>query len=82
MLQFWFWFTPIVYPMATLPERVKVLMTLNPMASLIAACQGVLVEGRWPQWTALFPTFLIALALCALGLLLFRGHAGEMVDEL
>ena len=37
---------------------------------------------RWPQWPALLPTFLIALALCMLGLLLFRGHAGEMVDEL
>ncbi|HEX7645396.1 MAG TPA: ABC transporter permease [Burkholderiaceae bacterium] len=82
VLQFWFWFTPIVYPLATLPDKVKVLMNLNPMASLIAACQEVLVRGRWPQWPALLPTFLIALALCMLGLLLFRGHAGEMVDEL
>lgn len=82
VLQFWFWFTPIVYPIATLPDRVKVLMSLNPMASLIGACQGVLVQGHWPQWMSLLPTLLIALALCALGLLLFRGHAGEMVDEL
>ncbi|HEX8955481.1 MAG TPA: ABC transporter permease [Burkholderiaceae bacterium] len=82
VLQFWFWFTPIVYPLATLPDKVKVLMNLNPMASLIAACQEVLVQGRWPQWMALLPTLLIALALCMLGLLLFRSHAGEMVDEL
>ena len=82
VLQFWFWFTPIVYPLAALPDKVKVLMAVNPMAAVIAACQGVLVNGRWPQWATLFPTLLIALALCALGMLLFRGHAGEMVDEL
>ncbi len=82
VLQFWFWFTPIVYPLAALPDKVKVLMALNPMAPIIVACQGVLVGGRWPQWETLLPPLLIALALCALGMLLFRGHAGEMVDEL
>ncbi len=82
VLQFWFWFTPVVYPLAALPDKVKVLMTLNPMAPLIAACQDVVLNGHWPQWTALLPTLLIALALCALGMLLFRGHVGEMVDEL
>ena len=82
VLQFWFWFTPIVYPLTALPDRARALMTLNPMAPVVAACQGVLVNGRWPEWTALLPTLLVALAMCALGLLLFRGHAGEMVDEL
>jgi len=82
LLQFWFWFTPIVYPVAALPEKIRLLLLLNPMASLITACQGILVNHQWPVWENLLPTAGIALALCILGMLLFRSHAGEMVDEL
>lgn len=81
-IQFWFWLTPIVYPANTLPESVRPWLELNPMASLSAAYQTVLVMGHWPQWSTLLPTTVLALLLCALGFRLFRKHSGEMVDEL
>jgi lipopolysaccharide transport system permease protein len=81
-IQFWFWLTPIVYPANTLPASVQPWLALNPMASLIAGFQRVLVLGQWPQWSSLLPTTLIALLLCAMGFRLFRRHSGEMVDEL
>lgn len=82
VLQFWFWFTPIVYPVATLPPAVRELLLWNPMAAVIGAYQGVLVAGQWPQWGSLLPVALLGLGSCALGLQLFRRRAGEMVDEL
>lgn len=81
-LQFWFWLTPIVYPANILPEQIKPLMALNPMASLMGAYQTILVNGRWPNWTTLWLVAALAVLLCLLGLYLFRKHAGEMVDEL
>ena len=81
-LQFWFWLTPIVYPSEILPEKVRELLTLNPMAPLIKSYQGILVAGHWPNWASLVPVTLGSLALCALGLHLFRRHAAEIVDEL
>jgi lipopolysaccharide transport system permease protein len=81
-LQFWFWLTPIVYPANILPERIKPLMSLNPMAQLIGAYQTILVHAQWPDWNALWPAAVLAALLCLLGLRLFRRHAGEMVDEL
>jgi lipopolysaccharide transport system permease protein len=81
-LQFWFWFTPVVYPASVLPKEVAGLLAWNPMAPLIMSYQEILVNGRWPQWTGLIPVTLLALALCLLGLQLFRKRAGEMVDEL
>ncbi len=81
-LQFWFWFTPIVYPATVLPDRIRPLLAWNPMVSIIAACQGVLVGHQWPQWETLLPVTLMAIVLCAGGLLLFRSRSGEMVDEL
>lgn len=81
-LQFWFWLTPVVYPISILPERARSLMTLNPMASLVAAYQNILVNGSWPQWHTLWPVTLLSVLLCVLGFSLFRKHSGEMVDEL
>lgn len=81
-VMFWFWLTPIVYPITILPEDVQSLIGLNPLTSVIGAVQGVLLQGEWPQWRTLIYPFVLALALCLLGWRLFRKHAGEMVDEL
>jgi lipopolysaccharide transport system permease protein len=81
-LQFWFWFTPVVYPVTVLPEPVRDLLRFNPMAPVIMASQDILVKHSWPQWGSLAPVALLALLLCVLGLQLFRKRAGEMVDEL
>ena len=82
VLQFWFWLTPVVYPVSILPEFAQKALRFNPMTNIIASYQGVLVNGRWPDWSSLWPVTLLALALCAWGMRLFRAHAGEMVDEL
>ena len=78
----WFWLTPIVYPPTILSEWLQPLMAFNPMASVMAAMQGVLVRGEWPQWGSLLYPLALALVLCGLGLRVFRKRAGEMVDEL
>lgn len=82
LVSFWFWLTPIVYSPSILPERIRPLMSLNPLASVIGAVQDVLVRGSWPQWESLAYPLVLALMLCAAGLRLFRQRAGEMVDEL
>jgi lipopolysaccharide transport system permease protein len=82
ILQFWFWFTPIVYPLSILPKSIQSLIVLNPMAPLMTAYQGIFVYGRWPDWASLWPTALLAVLLCLLGMRLFRKRSGEMVDEL
>jgi lipopolysaccharide transport system permease protein len=81
-LQFWFWFTPVVYPSTVLPKEVASLLVWNPMAPLIMSYQRILVNGQWPEWATLLPVTVLALVLCLLGLKLFRKRGGEMVDEL
>lgn len=81
-VQFWFWLTPIVYPASILPDRVKVIMTLNPMYPVITAYQHIFVEQHWPQWGSLTSTMAVGLLLCWLGFKMFKRHVGEMVDEL
>ncbi|HTD03691.1 ABC transporter permease [Undibacterium sp.] len=81
-LQFWFWFTPIVYPVGILPENIRRLLVFNPMAAVVNAYQDVLVSQHMPHWQSLLPITVIGALLCLFGMRLFRKHVGEMVDEL
>lgn len=82
VLQFWFWLTPVVYPLSILPKTVQDAVQYNPMTALITSYQQILVAGQWPNWYSLWPVTVLAVMFCLLGLRLFRQHAGEMVDEL
>jgi lipopolysaccharide transport system permease protein len=81
-ISFWFWLTPIVYPITILPEFGQELMGYNPMAPLLGAVQTVLVRGLWPNWFDLIYPAALGSVLCVLGWRLFRKRAGEIVDEL
>ena len=82
VVQFWFWLTPIVYPITILPATVQRLMVYNPMAAFIESYQRIFVFGAPPEWPRLLPGLALALLLCGIGAYLFRAHSGEMVDEL
>jgi lipopolysaccharide transport system permease protein len=79
---FWFWLTPIVYPITILPMEGQYLMAYNPMTPLIGAIQDVLVRGSWPLWETLLYPLVLAILFCILGWKLFRKRSGELVDEL
>jgi lipopolysaccharide transport system permease protein len=81
-ITFWFWLTPIVYPITIIPEAGRALMVYNPMALMIEAVQGVLVQGVWPVWQSLLYPLVLAMIFCVLGWRLFRSRSGELVDEL
>jgi len=82
ILQFWFWFTPIIYPISILPPSIQSLIRLNPMVSVISAYQSILVYGNWPDWLSLAPTTVIAALACLLAFHLYKKRSSEMVDEL
>ncbi len=82
LLQFWFWLTPVVYPLSILPDAVQRALHLNPMVPIVSAYHAILVHDTWPQWDTLLAPAILAVGACLLGLRLFRRHAGEMVDEL
>jgi lipopolysaccharide transport system permease protein len=82
VLQFWFWLTPIVYPLAILPPVAQELMALNPLAGLIAAAQGVVLREVWPDWSSLAPAAVVAVLMSVLAVRLYLSRGAEMQDEL
>jgi lipopolysaccharide transport system permease protein len=82
LLQFWFWFTPIVYPTTILPVWARHWILINPITPIIRSSQDLLLTGIGPDWVSLFPVFIIACSLNALAVVVYRLYAGEMVDEI
>lgn len=82
LLQFWFWFTPIVYVSNTLPGWVQGALAYNPMATIIKAYHNIFVYKQPPEWVTLWPIAIISITLFILGWAMFRKHAADIVDEL
>jgi lipopolysaccharide transport system permease protein len=82
ILQVWFWFTPIVYPVNIIPESYRHLLELNPMYAVISSYHQVLVYNEAPDMNSLIMITAIASVLMLIGLFLFRRSSSEMVDVL
>ena len=82
VIQFWFWLTPIVYPVSILSERVQAIITFNPMTRIMASYQQIVLNQQWPVWREMYPQFILAAAALVFGLFVFRRLSGDAVDEL
>jgi lipopolysaccharide transport system permease protein len=81
-VQFWFWLTPIVYPIEIVPEAAHALLNWNPMRHVVGAYQRVLVEGEAPDWLTLVPLSILTLVVVGGSWLVFRHLSPDLVDEL
>ena len=82
LLQFWFWLTPIVYPISALPEFAQGWLAANPMTPIVAALQRIFVEGDLPRWDTLAFPFAAAVVALTAAAVTFHANAGDIVDEL
>lgn len=82
LLQFLYWFTPVVYMADIIPANYRAWLVLNPLIPIVTAYQNILLYGRAPNWPSLGGALVLACVLLTLALLLFRKASPEMVDQL
>lgn len=82
VIQFWFWFTPIVYAVSMLPQDFQRFLPLNPMTAFVQAYQAMILYGTWPNLLNFKLHILGAFLSLICGYLVFHRLAEEMVDEL
>lgn len=82
LLQFAFWFTPIVYPVEVIPEKYTYLLNFNPFYGIISSYQNVLVLGKSPDIYNLSIAVIVSAATLLLGLFLFKRASSEIVDAI
>lgn len=81
VLQFWFWLTPIVYPLATLPTWARDYLAWNPVLPLFESYQNVLLGAGMPEWGHLTNlVFLTTLSLLAAAWI-FQAANSQLADE-
>lgn len=82
VLQFWFWFTPIVYPASIVPTGFDTILAANPVTALVAGYQSVVLYGKAPDLQSLAYPIITSLVFLAIALVVFRRASPEMVDSL
>jgi len=82
VLQFWFWLTPIVYPVSILPPEIRTLVDLNPLTAIVSSYQNMFLYSRAPDWGSLLPVALITLLFMFVALSFYKRNSTDMVDSL
>ena len=82
VLQFWFWVTPIVYPVGALPGFMQTVLAWNPMWPVVRAMQDIFIGRHFPDWASLGYPLLVSIGLALLARITFDRLSGELVDEL
>jgi lipopolysaccharide transport system permease protein len=81
-LAFGFWFTPIFYRRQQIPDSLKPLYHLNPMAELIEAQRRILIGGTLPTGRSLGLLVVETAVVFAVGAATFRRLRHAIPDEL
>ena len=78
-LQLWFYASPIVYPVSVVPENLKFIYFLNPMAGVLEAYRDVLLYQSLPG-TNIFISAGVAVIVLLLGYWLFKRAEFQFAD--
>ena len=80
LVQAWMYCSPILYPVALVPERWRLLYSLNPMVGVIEGTRWCLVGGERPDLPTLLITILVTLPILLGGLVFFRRMESAFAD--
>jgi lipopolysaccharide transport system permease protein len=82
LLTFWFFATPIIYPMAATPEPGRRLLNLNPFTHLAISYQEILFySGPFGHWKWLLALLAGSVGLFLLGYFLFDRLRDSFAEE-
>ena len=74
--------TPIIYPMSLLPEKVRIIVNLNPLTGILNIFREVMMYNRIPSAFELLVFLVVVLATLALGLWVFYKQQDEFILNL
>jgi ABC-type polysaccharide/polyol phosphate export permease len=81
VLTFWFFLTPIIYPVSSVPERFRALLSLNPVTPFFVAYQEALLYNRLVSWEAFASMIALGTAVLLIGVLIFERLRWSLAEE-
>lgn len=80
LLQAWMFLSPVVYPVAVIPEQYRTLYMSNPMALILEAQREALLRGIPPAASQIVPAALTAVIVLYAGYALFKRAEARFAD--
>jgi lipopolysaccharide transport system permease protein len=83
MIQVWMFCTPVMYPISYIPEKWRILYSINPMVGLTEAFRwSIFGIGEPPALISLVLAALVSILMFVAGVLFFQKVQGTLVDTL
>lgn len=79
-LTLWFYITPIAYPVEIIPERIRFLFSLNPMAVIVNAYREVVIGQGNPNIPSLLIAFAISVGIFIFAFFIFKKLEKSFAD--
>jgi lipopolysaccharide transport system permease protein len=80
VMQLWMYATPVIYPVDMVPEPLRVLYWLNPMAGIIDGYRRTVLEGLAPRGGPLIISATICVLMGIIGYVIFKRLEMAMAD--
>jgi lipopolysaccharide transport system permease protein len=80
IVQLWMYGTPIIYPLSTMSPKMQLIMSFNPVTSIVETFKyGTMGVGTF-SWASLSYSFVFMLVLLALGIVVFNKVQRSFMD--
>jgi len=81
VLHLWFFSTPVLYSLSEVPDGLRAILRLNPMAYVLASYQQILFAGTFRPGRGLLVAALLAVLAFALGAFVFERLRDTLAEE-
>jgi lipopolysaccharide transport system permease protein len=81
LLTFWFFLTPIIYPITQAPERFRSLLFLNPVTPFCLAYQDALLYNRLASWEVFGAMIGVGMGALVAGVVVFGRFRWSFAEE-
>jgi ABC-type polysaccharide/polyol phosphate export permease len=82
MMFLWFWFTPVFYPIESVPEHLRFFFRLNPVAIIVMGYRSSLLNLNRPGLAQTAAMLMVSIVVFVLGAMLFRQTKPAFPDVL
>jgi lipopolysaccharide transport system permease protein len=80
LTQFWFYASPITYPLSLIPEKWRLLYGLNPLAGVIEGIRWAVLDTPNPDLGVIFVGALVTIVLLLFGIVFFKRMERALAD--
>jgi ABC-2 type transport system permease protein len=77
-----FWMTPILYPLAQVPDRLRPLILLTPVSPFIVAYQQIFYYGHLPEFIVWIVAAIYAITMFLGGAWLFLSVEDQLAEQI